>query len=422
MIDFIVTNINLYTKFIESLSNNNDMIAAVLTLSVTGVLMFLCKNIPSSIYKVLKRQLMTSITISNSRSRYHEADLAYDRLSSFIVKESSEVGSRSLEAFGEYRRDGVRLYSVAGYGVHVFIYKRNIIWAEKQRVDSSGSDKQKVEITLYKLGRSHELFNNLLEELSVKESSDKIQIYNFKSYEWDTSTSILKAPIKNLALNSNTKEVIQDSIGAFKGGREMYNKLGIPYKITCILHGEPGNGKTSLIRSVASDYNMDIYNINLSNMSDDKLNKSLGLVPPNSIVVIEDFDSAGATHKRSKVTGDIGDTGDKEEDGFRLLTLSGVLNALDGIASLDDIIIFLTTNCIDKIDSALLRAGRVDMLVELPKIEAKYVKEHLEGIYGTLPNDVKLKDMYAKEINSIKFKSKLNKELLIKNLKGNNND
>lgn len=48
--------------------------------------------------------------------------------------------------------------------------------------------------------------------------------------------------------------------------------------------------------------------------------------------------------------------------GSLTLTLSGILNTLDGIVSLDNKIIILTTNCIKNIDSALLRSGRVDKL------------------------------------------------------------
>lgn len=47
--------------------------------------------------------------------------------------------------------------------------------------------------------------------------------------------------------------------------------------------------------------------------------------------------------------------------GFSPLTLSGILNALDGVASSDGRIVFMTTNYIDRLDSALIRPGRVDV-------------------------------------------------------------
>lgn len=43
------------------------------------------------------------------------------------------------------------------------------------------------------------------------------------------------------------------------------------------------------------------------------------------------------------------------------VTFSGFLNALDGVASGEERIIFLTTNHIDRLDPALVRPGRVDL-------------------------------------------------------------
>jgi chaperone BCS1 len=43
------------------------------------------------------------------------------------------------------------------------------------------------------------------------------------------------------------------------------------------------------------------------------------------------------------------------------VTFSGFLNALDGVASGEERIIFLTTNHIEKLDPALIRPGRVDL-------------------------------------------------------------
>jgi chaperone BCS1 len=44
------------------------------------------------------------------------------------------------------------------------------------------------------------------------------------------------------------------------------------------------------------------------------------------------------------------------------VTFSGFLNALDGVASGEERIIFMTTNHVDKLDAALIRPGRVDLV------------------------------------------------------------
>lgn len=47
--------------------------------------------------------------------------------------------------------------------------------------------------------------------------------------------------------------------------------------------------------------------------------------------------------------------------GLGRLTFSGLLNALDGVASTEARIVFMTTNHVDRLDPALIRPGRVDM-------------------------------------------------------------
>lgn len=47
--------------------------------------------------------------------------------------------------------------------------------------------------------------------------------------------------------------------------------------------------------------------------------------------------------------------------GLNRVTLSGLLNALDGVASSEGRIVFMTTNYLDRLDAALIRPGRVDL-------------------------------------------------------------
>lgn len=46
---------------------------------------------------------------------------------------------------------------------------------------------------------------------------------------------------------------------------------------------------------------------------------------------------------------------------FCRVTFSGLLNAIDGVASADERILFMTTNHVDRLDPALIRPGRVDV-------------------------------------------------------------
>ena len=147
--------------------------------------------------------------------------------------------------------------------------------------------------------------------------------------------------------------------------------LGIPYRRGYLLHGPPGSGKTSFIQALAGALSYDICVLNLSErgLADDKLFHLLSNVPERSFVLIEDIDAA--FNKRVQTTEDgyadpdIVQGGQNTNKSFSYqssVTFSGFLNALDGVASGEERIIFMTTNHVEVLDPALIRPGRVDLM------------------------------------------------------------
>lgn len=96
--------------------------------------------------------------------------------------------------------------------------------------------------------------------------------------------------------------------------------------------------------------------------------------PENCIILLEDVDAAFPNRDNLDDDDDKKDGKKKQqiqqlnENGSGKVTLRGLLNALDGVASTEGRIIFLTTNYIDRLDSAMTRPGRVDLkvLIDLP--------------------------------------------------------
>lgn len=104
----------------------------------------------------------------------------------------------------------------------------------------------------------------------------------------------------------------------------------------------------------ALDYNICIINLSENIMTDDRLQYLFSVVPERSFILLEDIDAAFAS--RSQPT--------SQQQGAaasQKVTFSGLLNAIDGIASSEERIIFMTTNHIERLDPALLRPGRVDV-------------------------------------------------------------
>ena len=101
--------------------------------------------------------------------------------------------------------------------------------------------------------------------------------------------------------------------------KEEYNTLGIPWKRNYLLEGPPGTGKTSLIFSLASEFNLEIFIINLGPKVDDSVfMTAVSNLPNNAILLLEDVDALFVDRKAN--------------DSNKSLVFSGILNVLDGMA------------------------------------------------------------------------------------------
>ena len=138
-------------------------------------------------------------------------------------------------------------------------------------------------------------------------------------------------------------------------------------------HGAPGSGKTSLIQSIAGELKLDVYILSLSRMglTDNGLRELTTKLPERCIALMEDIDVA-FHQNRELLSGTGSPEGTKgtklAEDG---VSLSGLLNALDGVGAQEGRIIFATTNQYEALDPALRRPGRIDHIVEF-KLASQY--------------------------------------------------
>lgn len=118
----------------------------------------------------------------------------------------------------------------------------------------------------------------------------------------------------------------------FKESKEWYNDRGIPYRRGYLLYGPPGTGKTSFIQSLASKVKMNVAILNLAAAADDdSLSSALTQLPKNCILVIEDVDHYQFDEGLSEKKDD-----SKSNKKNSSVSVSGILNAIDGIASLEE--------------------------------------------------------------------------------------
>jgi len=189
-------------------------------------------------------------------------------------------------------------------------------------------------------------------------------------------------------------------------------KCGKLPKLAFLFHGKPGCGKTSVIKAIANDYNMNIiwiklslvrsssdlmsifYNDDISYCQDNIFNQTCNVSPNKRIYVFEEIDvDTDIFHDRSTkpVVNDIKIDGDKIKvvDSTHKLQLSDVLNVLDGLKELNKSIIIMTTNRPDIIDPAVTRYGRVNARIEFVELTSIQAHQLIHKYYPDSSFDIK---------------------------------
>jgi chaperone BCS1 len=117
---------------------------------------------------------------------------------------------------------------------------------------------------------------------------------------------------------------------------------------------------------LAAKFGMSIYVINLTEFNDRTLRSAVTDVPRHSVILFEDIDCMKTGNTRSRVDDRarpaiVTDEETKKDASDQFgVTLSGLLNVLDGFNAPDNVLFVMTTNRIEVLDEALLRPGRID--------------------------------------------------------------
>ncbi|CAI0398799.1 unnamed protein product [Linum tenue] len=173
------------------------------------------------------------------------------------------------------------------------------------------------------------------------------------------------ATFDTLALDTELKNNILTDLERFVKRKDYYKRVGKAWKRGYLLYGPPGTGKSSLIAAMANYLNFDVYDLELTELRENSELRKLIIATANqSILVVEDIDCTVDFQDRSSAAGAAENSNSSQR---RHVTLSGLLNFIDGLWSScgDERIIVFTTNHKEKLDSALLRPGRMDMHINL---------------------------------------------------------
>ena len=400
---------------IGTFAKANPIIASAIGLWGLSVVTFLCRDIPRKVIDFIVYQSTTTLELNSQDEIFFQflKWISTHKLHRFVRTLNLNNGRPSRYGSEEdEKRSGLSI----GYGRMFFFHEGRLFLVYRSKESSNQTERVKETLSIRVLGRNQKIFGTLFEAAIKADDKDQIytKIYTYSTDFWSQSTRQFKRDPATVAISPEAEEKLYSTIDSFIGDKDWYVKNGVPYRLGILLEGPPGTGKTSLIKAICAKYNRPLYLLNLGAVNDGSLLSALADVPEGAVVAIEDIDAQGVSVKRNE---------DEEEGGSAFkkpLTISGILNGLDGAASSENRIMIATTNHPEKLDSALVRPGRIDLILRIGNMETPAFKKYMSRMYEDfeMPKNFVLKEgITPAKVQQLVFQNKNNYHAVLEALK-----
>jgi chaperone BCS1 len=336
-----------------------------------------------------------------------ETEAENSQLSSDIIFNFRDFATR---AFAKYQP-----HSTTGFFMHkgyIFQISRA---ADRVQTEWSDTVREREKFTITVLARTTAPIKDLIEEareLSLSKRTSRTMILRptpkqqrGHGNEWQAVSTRPSRSLDTVVLDDEQKTRCVSDINEFLKAATWYSNRGIPYRRGYLFWGAPGTGKTSLSFALAGLFGLEIYCLSLSEatLTEDDLIMLFTALPQRCIVLLEDIDCAGVSRprpegdkaqdeskekekkdkkKKKKKSSPSTDVAEPPNQLANAITISGLLNAIDGVATAEGRVLIMTTNYPQKLDAALTRPGRIDLRIEFRLSSKQQIKELFLRMYG----------------------------------------
>jgi chaperone BCS1 len=343
-------------------AGQNQFASGGLLLMIIGGLSVYLRAMPETIWFWLLEQTTMMITVKDD-------DAAFVWVKEWFLEQKFLKNIRRVDLDTTLRGERIALIPAPGH--HWFWYDGRPfqVWFSRSTETRERSTRRVESLTFRTLGRKQLFLQDFVADVvSCHTRRMGVQSYLYTYNEgWDYVEGYAPRVLDSVVLQHGEKEQLIDDVQAFRKSKQRYARLGIPYHRGYLLYGPPGTGKTSLVSALAAHFELSIYVVHLTEFTDRSLMNAVNQVPGNSVLLFEDIDCAKGGKARADAGNAMPTQAGRENAASNGVTLSGLLNVLDGFYAPANVLFVMTTNHIEVLDEALLRPGRIDYRLYLGK-------------------------------------------------------
>ena len=344
------------------LTGKNEFASGGLLLMIAGGITVWLRAVPEALWRWIVKQSTMVVTVT-------DGDAAFVWVKEWFLEQKALSRIRRVDLDTTLRNE--RIAMVPAPGKHWFWYEGRPLEVWFSRTENTHEyGRRRVEsLTLRTLGRNREFLQRLVSDVvkcHIRRQGVQSYLCTYND-GWDTVEGYAPRVLESVVLEPGEREHLLEDVTKFRRSRQRYQRLGVPYHRGYLLYGPPGTGKTSLVSALAAHFGMSVYSVNLTEFNDRSLMKAVNQVPSNSVLLFEDIDCMQGSQARKEEPVDKRQNAKESAPLINAVTLSGLLNVLDGFYAPTGVLFVMTTNHVETLDEALLRPGRIDYKLYMGK-------------------------------------------------------